>query len=570
MTSIDTNVSNYTLSELMVILDMDEINKDEIIEKTNDYINRYKKKDPKLAVFFQEIQGQLLQYRDGLVVPKPDVTDKIIVESYSNMSNDAQYPAGDKQSSEWFQNENLTQSDKNQTNKITNRQQTIQLFGNDYVPMNREQVATTDTYQLPVKQDSLNPNLKNTITRFVNLDSQFRQYTGGIDSTSTDYTLDLSDTLKDAISLRLYSYQIPFNWYAIDTAYGNTCLWIGDGSNNVPVSVPPGNYTPSQFVTELTNSFNTAGFYNYPSGGPVSYNVNNARITLNLDNTDFSGNIIVDDKILNLQFTVTTETKIIFYDFTATLQCNKNCFSKSQHFLNNTLGWIMGYRVPYIYVLDGSGNTANSNLDLNGTKYLILVIDDYNQNHVNNGLVSITQLSNTLKLPTYFSPDLPYTCTTPAQQGNNLTQILFEANTQSLFDTQTTPTSNGLLIASKYNQEYTNTQTSLPSAPRTLTQSQLYTINEINKNRNNTTNYLSKSPTSSDILAMIPIKTSGISSGTILVEFSGSLQDNIRNYFGPVNIDRMAVQLLDDKGNVINLNGTDWCVTLICECLYQY
>ena len=87
--------------------------------------------------------------------------------------------------------------------------------------MNREQVATTDTYVLPVKQDSLNPNLKNTITRFVNLDSQFRQYTGGPESTSTDYTLDLSDTLKDTISLRLYSYQIPFNWYAIDTAYGN-------------------------------------------------------------------------------------------------------------------------------------------------------------------------------------------------------------------------------------------------------------------------------------------------------------------------------------------------------------
>jgi len=570
MTSIDTNVSNYTLSELMVILDMNEINKDEIIEKTNDYINRYKKKDPKLAVFFQEIQGQLLQYRDGLVVPNPEQDDKIIVESYTNMTNDAQYPSGDNQSSEWYENENLTQSDNNQTNKITNRQQTTQIFGNQYVPMKREQVATTDTYQLPVKQDSLNPNLKNTITRFVNLDSQFRQYTGGVESTSTDYTLDLSDTLKDAISLRLYSYQIPYNWYAIDRAYGNTCLWIEDGSNNVPVSVPSGNYTPSQFVTELTNSFNTAGFYNYPSGGPVSYNSNNARITLNLDNTDFSGNIIVDDEIYNLQFTVTTETKIIFYDFTATLQCNKNCFSKSQHFLNNTLGWIMGYRVPYIYVLDGSGNTANSNLDLNGPKYLILVIDDYNQNHVNNGLVSITQLSNTLKLPTYFSPDLPYTCATPAQQGNNLTQILFEANTQSLFDSQSTPTSNGLLIAGKYNQEYTNTQTSLQSAPRTLTQSQLYTINEINKNRNNTTNYLSKSPTSSDILAMIPIKTSGISTGTILVEFSGSLQDNIRNYFGPVNIDRMAVQLLDDKGNVINLNGTDWCVTLICECLYQY
>ena len=33
MNSIDTDISNYTLSELMAILDIDEINKDEIIEK---------------------------------------------------------------------------------------------------------------------------------------------------------------------------------------------------------------------------------------------------------------------------------------------------------------------------------------------------------------------------------------------------------------------------------------------------------------------------------------------------------------------------------------------------------
>ena len=103
--------------------------------------------------------------------------------------------------------------------------------------MNREQVSTTDTYQLPVKQDSLNPNLKNIITRFVNLDSQFRQYTSGVDSTSTDYTLDLSDTLKNVLSLRLYSYQIPYNWYTIDSSYGNTCLWISEGDLNIVISI---------------------------------------------------------------------------------------------------------------------------------------------------------------------------------------------------------------------------------------------------------------------------------------------------------------------------------------------
>ena len=107
-------------------------------------------------------------------------------------------------------------------------------------------------------------------------------------------------------------------------------------------------------------------------------------------------------------------------------------------------------------------------------------------------------------------------------------------------------------------------------APRTLTQSQIYTINQINSNRNNLTKYLAKAPTSTDILSIIPIKTSGQSTGSLLVEFSGSLQDNIRSYFGPVNIERMAVRLLDDKGNVLNLNGNDWCVTLMVECLYEY
>ena len=88
---------------------------------------------------------------------------------------------------------------------------------------------------------------------------------------------------------------------------------------------------------------------------------------------------------------------------------------------------------------------------------------------------------------------------------------------------------------------------------------------------NNLTNYLAKAPTSSDILAILPVKTSvGIPTGSLLVEFSGSLQDSARTYFGPVNIERLAVKLLDDKGNVLNLNGNDWCVSLIAECLYQY
>ena len=112
----------------------------------------------------------------------------------------------EEQITDWITNENLSQDDENQNDKITDRKQKIQTFWNQYVPMNRQQLGVNDTYQLPVKQDSLNPNLKNTISRFINLDSQFRQYTNGSDSTSTDYTLDLSDKLKDVLNLLLIPY----------------------------------------------------------------------------------------------------------------------------------------------------------------------------------------------------------------------------------------------------------------------------------------------------------------------------------------------------------------------------
>jgi hypothetical protein len=541
MTSIDTNVSNYTLSELMAIVGLNDLDPTSIMNATSPYVEKYKQNNPTLSTFFKGIQSQLLQYSQGLY----NEDDK----------GDAVYPEGEKQVNERYENEYLTQKDKNQTNKITQRKQKIQVFGDEHVPMTREQLGVSDTYNVPVKQDTLNPNLKNTISRFVNLDSQFRQFSGTT-SISTSYTLDLSDTLVNVLSMRLYSYQIPFSWYLIDTIYNNTCFWITNGSDNVTITMPSGNYTSSQFTTVLATAFTTAGF-TFPFGSPVTYNENTGKIKLSL----YGG--IINNTTYN--FTITETTIITFFDFTSTLQCNVNC-GNNNNYLNQTLGWLMGYRVPYETV-DPIGNQASSVLDLIGTKYLILVIDDYNQNHVNNSLVSITEYNSNLKVPDYYSKDLPSTCI--SANSSNLTQIINEANVSSQLDNQGNITDNGLLIAGKSMANYTTTQVVLPSAPRTLTQAQIYTINEINKNQN-VTNFRAKAPTSSDILAIIPVKTSSLSTGSILVEFSGSLQENIRTYFGPVNIERLAVKLLNDKGHVLNLNGVDWVITLICDCLYQY
>lgn len=574
MSNIDLNVDNYSLSELMAIVELDNLDEDNIIKSTEKYMNKYKDSNPELSTFFYEIQSQLLQYASNL---EPNQNgnnlDNENLVGYGNQSNEAEYPAGEKQVSEWFENQNLRQKNTVQNDKITERKQKIDVFGNSHVPMKREQLGVNNNFNVPVAQDSLNPNLKNTIIRFLNLDSQFRQYAAGFENLTTDYNLDLSDTLKDTLSIRLYSYQIPFTWYLIDKSYGNTCLWISHENYNITIEMPNGNYTSSQFVDMMNRAFSNAGFvftdisppFPYPSSIsaanlPAYYNQNNGKITLFLNGGQYkpSGTTL---------FTISTSTVVTFYDFTGILQCVTKCVDKTRY-INQTLGWLMGYRMPYEKIKVG-GNESSCTLDLVGTKYLILVVDDYNQNHVNNGLVSITELSNTLKLPNYYSPDLPYICITPQQQQSNLNLLINEENVQSIIDGEGLVSDNGLLIAGKYENDYTSTQLLLPSAPRTLTQSQLYTINEINRNRNNNTNYRSKAPTNSDILAVLPIKPT-TTVGSLIVEFSGSLQDNSRVYFGPVNIERMNIKLLDDKGNILNLNGADWCVTLICECLYQY
>ena len=544
--NIDTNVSNYSLSELMAIVELEDLKPNEIVKQTNKYIDKFKTSNPTLSTFFMEIRSQLLQYSTNLVDPKNKAAS--FVEGFTSINDeededdekaeDAEYPEGEKQQTNWYENEALPQDDdETQKDKTTERKQKIDVFGNNHVPMNREQLGVNNNFNLPVAQDSLNPNLKNTISRFVNLDSQFRQFGNGTESSSTDYTLDLSDPLTNVLSMRMYSYQIPYCWYVIDIPYGNTCFWVTATVEgvvyNVPVTVPPGNYTPTQFQTTLNTILNSIFTTGLSPTDAVVYNTNNGKLTLNL----YGGIYPELTEPFIPSFTIDDTTVITFFDYTAKLQCETNCVNKS-FYLNQTLGWLMGFRAPTINV-DPSGNTGTGILDLNGTKYLILVIDDYNQNHVNNALVSITEYSNVLKMPSYYSPDLPYTC-------------------------QVASSNNGI------NSEYTQTQIMLPSAPRTLTNSQLYTINEINRNRNNNTNHRAKAPTSTDILAMIPIKPTGLSTGALIIEFSGSLQDNIRTYFGPVNVDRMRVRLLNDKGNVLNMNGADWCVTLICDCLYQY
>jgi hypothetical protein len=569
MSGVDLDVDNYTVSELLGILELDDPNSEEIMDTTNAYISRFSPSNenrPDLVVFFQEIQTRLLSYMNEL----------------ENGENN-EYNAEDEQTQEWTTKQALTQDDPVQTDKITGRVQKIDVYNNNHLPMKREQLGVNNNFQVPVAQDSLNPNLQNITSRFIVLDSQFRQASGGSESMSTDYTLDLSEPLTDVVTLSLYSIQIPYTWYKIDYIYGNTCFWVTNQGNTFKIFIEPGNYTPTEFCATLTKSFENIGFTYPVSPNPdiVSYNSNNGKIILYLDGwTDPNGNLIEGIT----QYTETFDSAInpyyTFFDITGGKSCYESgtyscsASASSGRTFDSTLGWLMGFKLPIQPVFSG-GNTPQGVLNLISTKYFTLVLDDFNQNRINNGLITITELSKSLPLPSYYNNSQPYICGLNVPSLPSLLDINAIGNLSNI--TQEEAVSMGVNPSNLFNSLQDkvdigvgNIQQVLPSAPRTLTQAQIYTVNEIIKNRSKTISFRSKAPTNADTFGIIPLKYASLTTGQLYSELSGQFQDNKRIYFGPVDIDRLRVTLLDDRGNVVDLHGADWSVTLISENLYQY
>jgi len=587
--TIDTNIDNYTISDLLTILDIDEPTVENVTNNTNKYISKFmKEKNPGMISFFQDMQGELIQYAKEL----------------ETSANPAEYGPSQKQTMNWWNNESLSQIEtqnqenaqtaaqlneqktkqlQNQTNKITDRVQKINVYDNNHVPMTREQLGVTNTASVPISQDTLNPNLKNIISRLINLDSQYRPSINANDN-STDYTFDLSEPLLNVLSIRLYSIQIPYTWYTFDITYGNTCFWIttidpstnmiqrfttntitGESVAGISISIPPGNYNTFTLPVAINQALYNAGFTTLPNPAtnpavvtspvtcPVTINSSNYKLTINI-----YGLVYTNPVDPTQTATIDNTSTLIFFDPTAEYICTNSCVQNLA--INQTMGWNMGFRLPQIPVLQ-AGNTAVAVVDMYGPKYLIIVLDDYNQNHINNGLIGIDEPSTILKLPTYYTPDMPYTCTRANPIPTNLSVNSIEV-AQDI--------DAGTLLMDKLNVTYAPTQQILPSSPRTLTQSQIYSINQILKNNEKTYNYKLSCPTTPNTFAIIPLKVTGFKTGDVYTEFGGSLQDNKRTYFGPVNITRMRIKLLDDKGNILNLNGSNWCITIISENLYQY
>jgi hypothetical protein len=449
---MDLNIDNYTNDELIEILELEDPSNSNIIIKTDFYINKFKEEKKEDYVdFFSKVQKRLLM-------------DDIISDTDSSSDEENE------------------KRDFNTNNNIVNKNRNL---------TDRQELNIKENIEIPIKEGIINPNLKNIITKIVNVDSQFRQNATeeNFVLNTTNFTIDLTHPLTNVLNMKLFSIQIPFTWYNIDSAYGTDYILVNDNKHVIESAY----YKDwSSLKTKLNNI----------SGLTFEQDSNTYKIKI-------TENEVAGDKTVQ------------FY--------NRNVSGNSGH-INNNLGWLLGFRKQSYTIPSGGSITSEAVPDLYGPKYLFLEIDDFNQNHLNNTVVNSTDNHDVkLKRPSYFNRDLSYVI-----QDDGLFQLQ-------------------------------------PDENRTITQNQLYAFNAINTNLfNNQTFEKTSAPPTTDYIGIIPMKHTGLDFGDVFIENGGGMPINERSYFGPVNISRLAIKLLDDKGNILNLNGCDWSFSFVCDTLYQY
>lgn len=361
-----------------------------------------------------------------------------------------------------------------------NRSKGSYILGNGDVLDKAPLDGIGESFSVPVKKGQLNPNVHNLNERIINIDSQFRP---DFLSQTQEFTLDLTTPLDNVIEMNIQTIELCKSWYLFDENYGTNYFCV-DGSC---VEITNGNYGIDELIDELNNVSSTNGF-----DISFSYNTVNSKVSIT--------NNGVTDKTVTL------------YDFDANNNSHRNF----------TLGWIMGFNDISFSIASSGVVEANRLVDLCGFKYLMVGIDDFNQNQVNPGIVSMADNKEFFKFPDYV----------------------------------------------KGNLNVNNPCENCDGTPSGLTEAQIATVKSIQEAKNQGFENIYHGSNDTNIIAKIPLPQTNVGEKVSLN--NTSLQNNKRVYLGPVNIKRLKLTLYNDKGQKLNLNGVDWSLSLQTKHLYQY
>jgi hypothetical protein len=209
----------------------------------------------------------------------------------------------------------------------------------------------------------INPLKKRTIRRNLNIDSRFRE--NYYNSAASNYNIILPMNIKEVIQMQLSAIELPTTYYAISKQYGNNFFTIeANGLGGHVITIPDGNYDQTTIMIAINNQLSFL---------PAPYNQILFDINL-VSGITGSANTIVG-------FTDLSGNTSLTLDF----QSDRYGVNDIGTPLPLKFGWILGFRNGrYVNNLN---YVSESVVDITGSKYFFLVVDDY-KNNVNNNFFS--------------------------------------------------------------------------------------------------------------------------------------------------------------------------------------
>lgn len=225
----------------------------------------------------------------------------------------------------------------------------------------------------------INPIKTKYVTKLLNINTLFRK--NYYIQNSTDFIIDLPETLKNVTCITLANTEIPNTLYSFSSEIGTNEFTIetydGNYTNKktTTVRIKNGNYTAKQ----LTDYLNTYIF---------SKDATLKRIACNYDNITKKISFFRDTRIdVSGGIGDNANSNILFFNIDWRLKDN------AKRSIQLNMGWILGFRKEYYSYEDdytdiskvsfekGEGFEADSCFqNLNGQRYIFLSIDDYNKN----------------------------------------------------------------------------------------------------------------------------------------------------------------------------------------------
>ena len=208
----------------------------------------------------------------------------------------------------------------------------------------------------------INPLANRILRKNLNIDTRFRDnyYT----TSAANFHLDIPARFTQVVSLQLASLELPTTFYSISKVFGNHffVIEINDDIKQV-IIIPDGNYTPLGLVTFLNDTM--ASF----TTSLLQY----IYFTIDNDNGNGSGKMIVG---------ISSNYSGDLFSFSLDFATDRDGNEDRNTPLPLKLGWIFGFREGYY--INNSVYVSEGLVDLQGLRYIYLVVDDFN-NNVNDG-----------------------------------------------------------------------------------------------------------------------------------------------------------------------------------------